>query len=152
MAAMTNDRPVIDVRIIEGPVEPVPSSPFPEGGGGECIFLGRTRRAVHEVHGALVQLHYQAYRPLAVRVLSELAEEASRRFGCLAVRVHHAVGDVPVGEASVLVQVACSHREEAFLACRFLIDRLKADAPIWKHEQWAGGATWARGVPVQAEP
>ena len=149
---MSAIEPAIDVRIVEGPVERSDPGRLPATAGGECVFLGRTRRDVHAAHGPLVRLSYEAYRPLAERTLRELAEEAQERFGCLTVIVHHAVGDVPVGEASVLVQVVCPHRDEAFEACRFLIDRLKATAPIWKRQEWSDGTTWARGVPVSVEP
>ncbi len=149
---MSDIDPAIDVQIRQGPVERREAGAFSAQGGGECVFLGRTRRDVHETHGPLVRLSYEAYRPLAERTLRDLAEEAQRRFGCLSIRVHHAVGDVPVGEASVLVQVVCPHRDEAFTACRFLIDRLKATAPIWKREEWSDGTTWAPGVPVSVDP
>ncbi|MHC4428272.1 MAG: molybdenum cofactor biosynthesis protein MoaE [Planctomycetota bacterium] len=148
---MSEMEPAIDVRIVEGPVSHGAPDRHPATAGGECVFLGRTRRDVHESHGPLVRLSYEAYRPLAERTLRELAAEAQERFGCLSVRVHHAVGDVPVGEASVLVQVLCPHRDEAFKACRFLIDRLKATVPIWEREEWSDGTTWARGVPVSVE-
>ncbi len=148
MHPMPKAVPSIDVQVLDHPVERVPFGPFPEGGGGECAFLGRTRHEVHPEHGALVRLDYHGYRPLAQRTLGDLAEEAGDRFGCLAIRVHHALGTVAVGEASVLIQVACPHRDEAFAACRFLIDRLKATAPIWKKERWSDGSSWAQGVTV----
>jgi molybdopterin synthase catalytic subunit len=141
--------PLIDVQILETPVQPVSVEPFPDSCGAECVFLGRSRLETHPEHGALVNLTYEAYAPLARRVLAELARQAVERHACRAVRIHHAVGDVPVGAASVLVQVACGHRDEAFAACRFLIDRLKATAPIWKREHWADGATWSTGGPVE---
>jgi molybdopterin synthase catalytic subunit len=146
---MLRTAPSIDVQVLDRPVERVPFGPFPEAGGGECVFLGRTRREVHPDHGALTQLEYHGYRPLAERTLAALAEQACEQYGCLAVRVHHALGAVAVGQASVLVQVACPHRDAAFAACRFLIDRLKATAPIWKRERWADGTTWAEGVAVE---
>jgi molybdopterin synthase catalytic subunit len=139
----------IDVRILDHPVQPQALAPFPEAAGAECSFLGRTRREVHPEHGALVRLAYEAYVPLAQRVLTDLARQAADRFDGRAVRIHHAVGDVPVGEASVLVQVACGHRGDAFGACRFLIDGLKTSAPIWKREFWADGTTWSTGHPVE---
>jgi molybdopterin synthase catalytic subunit len=139
---------LIDVRLLDAPVHAVPFAPFPAAAGGECIFLGRTRADVHPDHGPLVRLSYDAYRPMALRVLESLARAAADRHGCRAVRVHHAVGDVPLGAASVLVQVASDHRAEAFAACRMVIDRLKAEAPIWKREEWADGATWSSGVPA----
>ena len=140
--------PTIDVCIFEKPVEMVEADPFPPDAGAECVFLGRTRGETHPRHGKLTRLSYEAYRPLADRTLSDLAQDATRRFDCMLVRIHHAVGEVPVGEASVLVQVVCGHRATAFEACRFLIDRLKATAPIWKQELWADGTSWSEGTPV----
>lgn len=140
--------PFVDVQLLEHPVEPTPLSPFPADAGAECVFLGRTRVETHAHHGRLVMLRYEAYRPLALGVLRELADEAVRRFSCACVRVHHAVGDVPPGAASVLVQVAAGHRAEAFEAGRFLIDELKRKAPIWKQEHWADGTTWSEGAAV----
>ena len=138
---------IVDVRLVDGPLALAPVQPFPPAAGGECIFIGRTRRELHDEHGELRSLFYEAYRPMAEHVLRGLARDAIERFDCLAVRLHHAIGDVPVGEASVLVQVACGHRGEAFEACRFLIDRLKREAPIWKQERWAsGGETWSPGT------
>ncbi len=138
----------IDVQILDHPVQALGVEPFPESAGAECSFLGRTRLDVHPKHGRLVRLSYQAYVPLARRTLSDLAEQASREFDCDMVRIHHAVGEVPLGDASVLVQVVSSHRAKAFEACRFLIDRLKDTAPIWKRELWADGASWSEGTPV----
>ncbi len=138
----------IDVQILDRPVRAHAVRPFPESAGAECAFLGRTRKEEHPQHGTLRRLSYEAYVPLARRTLDELAESAARQFNCDVVRIHHAVGEVPVGEASVLVQVVCGHRAKAFEACRFLIDRLKSTVPIWKREQWADGTSWSQGTPV----
>jgi len=147
-AAVSQAKPLIDVRLVDHPVRAIDHAPLPPGAGGECIFLGRTRLDHDPEHGALRRLSYEAYGEMALRVLTALANEASSRFGCLAVRVHHALGEVPVGEASVLVQVACGHRDQAFAACRFLIDRLKTDAPIWKREVWERGESWSPSAAV----
>ncbi len=141
-------QPFIDVQLVDHPVRLMPIESFSHDAGGECVFLGRTRLDRHPTHGELRRLTYEAYREMAESVLTDLARQAIEQFGCLAVRVHHAIGDVPVGEASVLVQVACGHRDKAFDACRFLIDRLKSDAPIWKREQWARGETWSESANV----
>ena len=140
--------PFIDVRLVDRPVEMMEIAPFPPHAGGECVFLGRTRRDKHPQHGELRRLQYEAYRPMAEQVLRGLARQAVDQFGCLAVRLHHAVGEVTVGSASVLVQVVCGHRDRAFEACRFLIDRLKADAPIWKRENWERGETWSESSSI----
>jgi len=142
--------PTIDVQLADGPVDAAPFRPFPQPAGAECVFLGRTREETHPRHGRLVRLSYEAFRPMAERVLRDLAERAAERFGCLSVRIAHAVGDVPPGEASVVVQVVAGHRAEAFDACRNLIDRLKLEAPIWKREVWEDGTTWSTGQTVKA--
>lgn len=141
---------VIDVQLAQGPVRDVAWENIPGAVGAECMFLGRTRGESHPKHGALTLLRYEAYEPMAKSVLEDLARDAVQRFGCLAVRVHHATGDVAVGEASVLVNVITGHRDKAFEACRFLIDTLKEKAPIWKQEVWADGTTWSRSAQIPA--
>ena len=147
----TNLDAFIDVQLHDGPVDAVAFDPFPQPAGAECVFLGRTRCETHPEHGELTELAYEAYAPLAQSSLEELAREAVTQFKCLAVRLHHAVGVVPPGDASVLVQVVCGHRGESFDACRFLIDRLKQVTPIWKREVWADGTSWSTGQAVQLD-
>jgi len=141
--------PLIDIALSEDPVHVTPFVPFPQPAGAECVFFGRTRDETHDVHGRLIRLSYEAYPSMAERVLREIAEEAAAKFGCLAVRVHHAIGDVPPGDASVVVQVVAGHRAESFDACRYVIDHLKRRAPIWKREEWADGSTWSDGAPIE---
>src|SRR5688572_9786206 len=101
---------VIDIQLLDHPVEFKAIELSNGSAGGECVFLGRTRVETHPQHGRLQRLSYEAYAPMAQKILRELAEEAAERFGCTFVRVHHAVCEVPPGQASVLVQVACGHR------------------------------------------
>lgn len=140
---------IIDVQLLDRPVT-YSAGDVPEGAGGECIFIGRTRAEIHPKHGCLLRLSYEVHRSLAERTLRELAEAAVARWGCRSVCIHHAVGEVPVGSASVMIRICCAHRAEAFEACRFLIDELKRTAPIWKREEWESGATWVNGQPVTA--
>lgn len=143
--------PIIDVQLLAHPVEFVRVDPFPQPAGGECVFLGRTRNETHPARGDLIRLSYEAYAPMAESVLRQLAAKAIEQYNCAFVRIHHAICEVPPGDASVLVQVVCRHRAASFDACRFLIDQLKSQAPIWKREEWADGSTWSAGVPVTAE-
>lgn len=145
------DQPLIDIRLLNEPVRAVAFDPFPQPAGAECIFLGRTRAETHPEHGELVRLTYEAYADMAERVLRALADQCAQRYPCRAIRVHHAIGDVPPGEASVLVQIVCGNRGDAFDACRFLIDALKREAPIWKKEVWADGETWSEGMAAQQQ-
>lgn len=145
------NQPFVDVQLIDGPVALTPLEPFPPECGAECVFLGRTRTGTHAEHGRLTGLQYDAHRSMAKTQIRELVAEAIEQFDCRAVRIHHAIGAVPIGQASVVVQVACGHRAAAFEACRYLIDKLKHTIPIWKREDWADGSTWAEGVKVQID-
>jgi molybdopterin synthase catalytic subunit len=109
------------------------------------VFLGKTRQESHPQFGPLVRLEYEVYGPMAEKLLDQMAKDAAKRFGCLAVRLVHARGPVRPGEASVVIQVATPHRAEAFEACRWLIDRLKHELPIWKREIWRDGQTFVEG-------
>lgn len=142
---------MIDIRILDTPVQFVPIEPYPQPSGAECVFLGRTRIETHPEHGQLVKLSYEAYRPMAEGVLRKLAEDAARQYECLVVRIHHAIGEVPPGEASVMIQVVTGHRAASFEACHSLIDRLKEEVPIWKQEIWADGTSWSEGHRVNSK-
>lgn len=143
---VTNSEPIIDIKLVNHPVSVSAIKPFPEQAGAECIFLGRTRSDTHPDHGNLVRLEYEIYTTMAVQQLQDLAQQAINQFDCLAVRIHHSLGTVQIGEASVLVQVVCDHRDSSFKACRFLIDQLKQVVPIWKREMWADGYTWSESA------
>jgi len=140
----------LHITLVPGPVAYMDGPTLPEG-GGECVFLGRTRAETHPKHGPLTLLRYTAYESMAIKVLTALAQQAVDEHSALFVRLAHSIGEVAIGEASVLVQVICPHRAEAFAACRMLIDRLKAEAPIWKSEVWADGTTWSRGQAINPE-
>ncbi len=141
----------IDVQLVQGPVNADDACPpVPDGCGGECIFLGRTRSETNDVHGGLIALEYDAYGPMAAGEIARLAREAAEACDCSYIGVRHSIGRVAVGEASVLVRVHAGHRDQAFRACRRVIDELKASAPIWKRECWEDGSTWQDGTPVPA--
>lgn len=91
---------------------------------------------------AVVSLEYQAYEPMAIRVFQQIAAEIRTTWTDVnRVVIHHRVGQLAIGEISVLVAVGCPHRSEAFEACQFAIDTLKHNAPIWKKEHWADGSS-----------
>lgn len=90
----------------------------------------------------VVALEYQAYEPMAVRVFEAIAEDIRNRWTDVnRVVIHHRTGRLQIGEISVIVAVGCPHRSEAFAACKYAIDTLKHNAPIWKKEHWADGST-----------
>ena len=110
--------------------------------GGICIFIGQTRR--HSRGRDVAYLEYDAYVPMAEKMLRRIAEEAEGRWGG-AVAIQHRIGRVNIGEASVVVAVGAPHRAEAFEACRYCIDTLKETVPIWKREVCPDGTFWIEG-------
>ncbi|MGI9647974.1 MAG: molybdenum cofactor biosynthesis protein MoaE, partial [Acidimicrobiia bacterium] len=90
-------------------------------------------------------LVYEVYQDLVEGKIADLVAEAVAKWPVMGVAVHHRTGRVEVGEASVAVVVSAAHRADAFEAARFLIDELKAKAPIWKQEHWDGGVEWIEG-------
>lgn len=105
--------------------------------GALVTFAGRVRDATDDrpVSG----LEYEAYSEMASKTLQEIADEALSRWEVEAIRIVHRVGQLAVGEVSVLVVVAAPHRGAAFDACEFCIDTLKERAPIWKKERFEDG-------------
>ena len=116
--------------------------------GGTVVFLGTVRDHSEEMD-RVERLEYSAYREMAEKVLREVAEEASRRWPLGGVAILHAVGDLAIGDPTVVVACSSSHRGEAFEACRFVIDEVKRTAPIWKKEVGPGGERW---VGLEAVP
>ena len=90
----------------------------------------------------VVALEYQAYQPMALRVFQQIAIDIRDRWPQVnRIVIHHRVGRLQIGEISVCVAIGCPHRSEAFDACRYAIDTLKHNAPIWKKEHWADGSS-----------
>ncbi len=112
------------------------------GAGAIVCFQGVTRE--------VARLDYEAYREMAEQRMAEILSECVERHGLLGAAAEHRVGSVPLGEPAVVVAVSAGHREEAFAGAREAIDRIKAEAPIWKLEVEAGGA--ARWVEGEAAP
>lgn len=92
----------------------------------------------------VVHLDYEAYAPMAVREMTRIGEEIARRWPEVRVAMEHRVGQAGPGEPTVCIAVAAPHRAEAFEACRYAIDALKARVPIWKKEVWTDGESWVR--------
>ena len=98
--------------------------------GASVEFLGIVR--AHDAGEPITHLAYEAYEPMADRVIERLVKQAREQWPLHVVCVRHRVGRVAVGEVAVLIGVRAPHRDEAFEACRFLIDAIKRDVPIWK--------------------
>jgi molybdopterin synthase catalytic subunit len=120
------------------------------GDGALCLFVGVVR---NENRGRRVEgLEYEAYEEMALPLMEEIAAETRRRFPVSEMRLVHRLGRLEIGEASVAIVVASPHRAEAFAACRFAIDTLKAKVPIWKKEHYADGSAWLEGPGAGQSP
>ena len=98
------------------------------------------------------RLEYHAYTEMAEERMAVIAGEALERHGLCAAAVEHRVGDVPLSEPSVIVAVSAPHRGEAFAGAREIIDRVKAEAPIWKKEIEGADERWVKGTSPRAAP
>lgn len=121
------------------------------GSGAVVSFVGVVRDHA-EGRDGVVGLSYEAYEEAVERVLSDIVNEARRRWPALQrVAVLHRIGDLVVSDPSVVVVVSSPHRPDAFDAARFCIDTVKESAPIWKREHWGAGDDWALGArPIRA--
>jgi molybdopterin synthase catalytic subunit len=117
--------------------------------GAVCVFDGIVRNNTRGRE--TLYLDYEAYREMALTQMQALAAEAVTRFGVRDVALLHRLGRLQVGETSVLIVVASAHRGAAFEACRWLIDTLKKQVPIWKKETFVDGAVWTDGEPFPEE-
>lgn len=107
------------------------------GAGAWLAFEGRVRD--HHAGRPVLGLRYEAYRPMAQVQGERIVAEAIERFGlCTALAVHR-LGELTVAELAVWVGVSAGHRDTAYAASRWIIDAIKADVPIWKHERYADG-------------
>jgi molybdopterin synthase catalytic subunit len=128
------DRPAIDAIV---------QSVWHAGAGGIVTFEGTVRD--HARGKRIRYLEYDAYAEMAEQEMARIAAEIERRWGTDRVAMVHRTGRLEIGEVSVVVAVACPHRAEAFEACRYAIDTLKATVPIWKKEVAEDGEEWVEG-------
>jgi molybdopterin synthase catalytic subunit len=118
--------------------------------GAVVTFDGFVRNHSHD--RATLYLEYQAYEPMALRKMTEIAEHLHKNFAIHRVAIAHRLGRLEIGETSVYIAVSAAHRGPAFDACRYAIDTLKRTVPIWKKEFFTDGAVWADGeLPPAAE-
>ncbi|HEX3604386.1 MAG TPA: molybdopterin converting factor subunit 1 [Candidatus Dormibacteraeota bacterium] len=134
--------PAVHVRLTTDPLDSAAAEALvrTDADGAVCTFTGVVRN--HAEGRAVDHLEYEAYPEMAEPQMRRVGEEALRRTGATAVVLWHRTGSLAIGEASVVVSASAPHRAEAFEACRYAIDTLKADVPIWKKEHGDGGAVW----------
>lgn len=120
------------------------------GSGGVVTFIGMVRD--HADGKAVTHLEYEAYEPMALDKLKQVAGEAEQRWPIQALAIQHRLGRLAVGDDAVIVAIACAHRGAAFAACQYVIDRLKEIVPIWKKEFGEGGEVWVGGPTLASAP
>lgn len=108
--------------------------------GGVVNFIGQVRD--HSRGHVIDHLEYEAYAPMALKVMRQIAGGIEAEIAGTVLAIHHRLGRLEIGEAAVIIAAAAPHRAEAFDACRAAIERLKQDVPIWKREVAVDGTTW----------
>lgn len=115
-----------------------------EGCGAVTTFAGLVR-AQHQGRHVLY-LEYEAFEPLALKAFAQIQDEVADLWPGVVLGLHHRVGRLDIGEASIVIAAASAHRAPSFEVCRYVIERVKQIAPIWKHEYFEGGAAWVEGA------
>lgn len=113
--------------------------------GGIALFVGTVRNKTKEKSVTL--LDFSTYKPMALKELEKIANKALEKFDILKIAIHHAEGELNIGEIPVIISVSSPHRKAAFDACQFAIDTLKETVPIWKKEHFADGEVWVNSTP-----
>jgi MoaE-MoaD fusion protein len=112
--------------------------------GAVVTFLGLVRN--HNAGRHVRYLEYEAFEPLALKAFGRIDAELQARWPGARLALHHRIGRLEIGEASVAIAVASAHRGDAYAGCRYAIERVKQIAPIWKREFFEGGDVWIEGA------
>lgn len=112
--------------------------------GGVVVFIGRVRD--HANGRQVVAMQYEGYEKMAKAELQKIAAAVESQWPVKKLAIVHRLGMLELGEASVVVAIACAHRSQAFKACQFAIDTLKQSIPVWKKEFSPDSASWVEGV------
>lgn len=134
------------VAITSAPLDPqaLVAAVADDTAGAAASFLGLVRD--HNLGRRVLYLEYEVYEPLAVKALERIVGEAREEWPDTRLVLHHRVGRIEIGEASVAIAAASPHRAHAFAACRYAIERVKQIVPIWKREHFEGGEVWLEGA------
>jgi molybdopterin synthase catalytic subunit len=136
---------LVDVRATALSLDEVFDAVRDQSAGGIAIFVGTVRDHADDSAGEVVRLDYTAH-PTAVERMRDVAGRIAAESGATAVAAVHRTGELAVGDIAVITAASAGHRAEAFEAGRRLIDEVKLEVPIWKHELFADGDTAWVGV------
>lgn len=113
--------------------------------GGIALFVGTVRNSTKNKEVSL--LDFSAYEPMALKEMQKIVDLALTKFQIHKIAIHHAVGELKIGDIPVIIAVSSAHRKAAFEACEFAIDTLKETVPIWKKEHFNDGEVWVNSHP-----
>ena len=113
--------------------------------GGIALFVGTVRNKTQDK--AVTLLDFSTYQVMAIKEMQKIANKAITDFDILKIAIHHAEGELQIGEIPVIISVSSAHRKAAFAACQFAIDTLKETVPIWKKEHFVDGEVWVNAHP-----
>jgi molybdopterin synthase catalytic subunit len=113
--------------------------------GGIALFIGTVRNQTQNKEVTL--LDFSTYESMAVKEMQKIADKALAKFDILKIAIHHAEGELKIGDIPVIIAVSSPHRKAAFAACQFAIDTLKETVPIWKKEHFVDGEVWVNATP-----
>jgi len=119
------------------------------GDGAVATFTGLVR--AHNQGRQVRFLEYEAYEPLAIKALKRIVSEVEAAWPDARLGIHHRIGRLEIGDASVVIVAVSAHRAAAFAACRYAIERVKQIVPIWKREHFEGGEVWLEGATADPE-
>ena len=136
-----------EILVTENPLEVEKAYAHAQAGntGAVNIFVGTVRNKTDTRN--VVNLEYEAYEGMAIKEMRKIAEEAASKWPVEKIIIHHRVGKLRVGEATVVIAVSTPHRHDSFEACRYIIDTLKKAVPIWKKEVFENGEEWVSAHP-----
>lgn len=113
--------------------------------GGIALFVGTVRNTTKNKE--VKRLDFSAYEPMAVKEMYKIAELALEKYPIKKIAIHHAIGNLQIGDVPVIISVSSAHRGAAFDACQYAIDTLKETVPIWKKEHFEDGEVWVNSHP-----
>ncbi len=113
--------------------------------GGIAVFVGTVRNSTQNKE--VTQLDFSTYKPMAIKEMQKIADQALEKFAIKKIAIHHAEGMLQIGDIPVIITVSAPHRGAAFDACEYAIDTLKETVPIWKKEHFSDGEVWVNAHP-----
>ena len=138
---------MINIKLSSDPLEIQTSIHWVQSpqSGGINIFIGSVREFT--AGKRVISLEFEAYEKMAIQEMHKIAEQVQHKWSVNKILLHHRTGRLSVGQIPVLIAVSASHRDEAFEACRYIIDTLKQTVPIWKKEIYEDGEMWVSAHP-----